>query len=133
MKHFSYYQLIAIGLGIYFLDFVSKYYLASSSFLVTNNGISFGLLQNKYWATLVIPVLVLIIYMLSKTKKPLQQLGLVFVFSSGLSNFTDRLVYGYVRDFIHYPYINLVGNVADIFIVAGIIILVFGQIIIKKK
>ena len=50
------------------------------------------------------------------------KLGLIFILAGALSNILDRLALGYVRDFIYIFWGNIF-NLADLFILAGIILL----------
>ncbi len=51
--------------------------------------------------------------------------GLLLILSGGTSNSIDRLLYGTTIDFIRIG--TLIGNIADIAVVAGIILIVVAQ------
>ena len=57
-----------------------------------------------------------------KNKTFLLSLGLTLILAGALSNIGDRLFLGYVRDFIYIFWGN-VFNLADLYIIAGIILL----------
>jgi len=88
--------------------------------------------------TIIIPIFLVVIYFLIKAYQK-NNFWLVSSFSlvalGALSNLIDRLRYGFVIDFINwhfgltsYPAFNL----ADIFIVTGIIIMLIGYLTKKK-
>ena len=56
----------------------------------------------------------------------LEQYGLVLVASGGLANFLERIVLGYVRDFLSLPGGGII-NLADVYIVLGLVLLLFGR------
>ncbi len=127
------------------LDQVSKYWL--SSYLiqngdiylwknvlhftyVENKGAAFGIFQGKTAFLLIIVACVILtipfIYMkLPKDKwGDIARFALVFITAGAIGNFIDRLLFGYVRDFIYFVPINFpVFNVADILVVGGVGIL----------
>lgn len=55
-----------------------------------------------------------------------QTLALELILAGALSNILDRVVLGYVRDFIYIFWGN-VFDLADVFIVAGILLLLFNE------
>lgn len=59
---------------------------------------------------------------------PLTASGLVFIFAGALSNLAERILLGYVRDWIYISFFRWTGiyNLADGYIILGIIILLFG-------
>ena len=65
----------------------------------------------------------------NKLTSKLLDLGLSFVLGGAVGNMIDRVILGYVVDFIDFRIINFpVFNVADIFVVIGAIILVIFYI-----
>ncbi len=57
--------------------------------------------------------------------KFIESFAWVLILAGAVSNFGERLVLGYVRDFIYI--FNGVLNFADFYIILGVIILLFGQ------
>ena len=55
-------------------------------------------------------------------------LALLLVFSGGLSNFIDRISYGGVVDYIRVPLLPWAFNLADVFLVLGISLLILINI-----
>lgn len=127
------------------LDQVSKYWM--SSYLtqngdirlwenvlhftyVENKGAAFGILQGKTILLLIIVACVILVIPFIYIKLPKDKWGsiarfaLVFITAGAIGNFIDRLLFGYVRDFIYFVPINFpVFNVADILVVVGVGIL----------
>ncbi len=104
---------------------------------VENRGAAFGMLQNQRWIFMIITVIVIIAIIYFKTKNKLTSklldLGLSFVLGGAVGNMIDRVILGYVVDFIDFQIINFpVFNVADIFVVIGAIILVIFYIFFDK-
>lgn len=104
---------------------------------VENRGAAFGMLQNQRWIFMIVTVIVIIAIIYFKTKNKstfkLLDLGLSFVLGGAVGNMIDRVILGYVVDFIDFRIINFpVFNVADIFVVIGAIILVIFYIFFDK-
>ncbi len=97
--------------------------------LVYNTGIAFGLFKNLGVVFIVIPVIAVIliaahIYMSrhDRTVGKLYIFGFSLILAGALSNLIDRLVYGYVVDFIDLR-IWPVFNIADSAITVGAMII----------
>jgi len=103
-------------------DQISKYYWFEKSGSVLNQGGVFGLLPSTGWVIVLIMIWLVILREWLKHKKGLLFWLLAFVVAGGLSNIIDRLWFGGVRDFIYYPWFNLYGNLADIYLVSGAIL-----------
>lgn len=101
--------------------------------LVFNNGIAFGIGQDKSIATFVVTNLIVLglimrfIWLQKDRMDTITMYGLFMILAGGFGNFIDRVFRGQVVDFIeifpstHFPVFNL----ADIYIVIGWIILAF--------
>lgn len=88
-----------------------------------NRGAVWGIFQNKttflIMLTAVIFVAVLVIYFKLPPKKKYNpaRVLLVFIAAGGLGNIIDRVIFGYVTDFIRFDFIDFpVFNVADMYI-----------------
>ena len=113
MKH--YWGLLAIVL----VDQLSKWYMREYFSVVWNQRGGFGLL---------VGVWLYIVYEWIKEGQGIKKWAKGFIVAGGLSNLIDRVVFGAVRDFIYYPVVSIYGNIADIFLVLGVLIL-----IVKRK
>ncbi|WP_311516229.1 signal peptidase II [uncultured Anaerococcus sp.] len=103
-----------------------------------NRGAAFGILQDKRVLFILLTtaiVLYLLYYFIRNIKKSPFILNFAFamIISGAIGNFYDRLLQGYVVDFIEFAFINFpVFNVADIFVTIGcalmvIYILFYGE------
>lgn len=91
---------------------------------VENTGAAFGMLKDQRWVFLVISTVAIVVilgYLIwKKPEDKLQCLSLAFVVGGGIGNMIDRILLGYVVDFIDFRIINFaVFNVADCFVVIG--------------
>ncbi len=94
-----------------------------------NTGASFGILPNAgdIFAVIAIIVVIVMVYMFPRIpdEKRLMWLATGLICGGALGNVIDRLMYGYVVDFIHYQIPGLVSNVsniADHAVVGGVIL-----------
>ena len=89
-----------------------------------NRGAAFGMLANNRWVFLIIStvgILAVLGYLLIKrpTSKMLC-LALSFIVGGGIGNMIDRVLLGYVVDFIDFCLINFaIFNIADSFVCVG--------------
>ncbi|MEK6934541.1 MAG: signal peptidase II [Nanoarchaeota archaeon] len=109
-----------ISLLLILLDQISKYLLESSR----NFGAAFGILQGWKWFFIILGFFVMgfVLYYKDKVKN-YGYYGLVLLFSGTVGNVIDRLVFGYVRDFIDFGFWPSF-NLADSFNTIGVILLV---------
>jgi lipoprotein signal peptidase len=103
-----------------------------------NRGAAFSILQNFRWGFIIITVIavaVMIRIMISQ-KHPLARLALSLLTGGAIGNMIDRLLRGYVVDFLNfYPfgYDFPVFNVADICITVGVALLIIYIIFIYTE
>jgi len=140
--------LIPLLAGLVFFDqltkFIARDYMVNSipvikNFLhltfVMNSGVAFGFLQgtNDIFVWLYIVVLGLIVFFYDKFPKDrFCRVMLFFIIAGVAGNFIDRIVFGYVVDFIDLR-IWPVFNVADIYLVVGIVGIIGRELFKKKK
>ena len=89
-----------------------------------NPGAAFGMLQNNRWVFLIISTVgifaVLAYLLVKRPKSKLLCLSLAFIVGGGIGNMIDRVLLGYVVDFIDFCLINFaIFNVADSFVCIG--------------
>ena len=154
-KKFIIYFLIT--LLIFILDRISKIYVINIAetygkvdiylnqfvniILVWNTGIGFGLLsfEKQFVYNLITLIIVLVNFVILYLGiKSNNFKGLLFfvILGGSLGNLFDRLYYSAVPDFIDINYNNFhwfIFNVADIFISAGIICLIFVELFFNKE
>ncbi len=105
---------------------------------VYNTGAAFGILKDHTFFLMLFSLLVvitLLVYLLKNGQKlnRLQVIGISVIIGGTAGNFFDRLVYGYVIDFIKLNSIDFpIFNIADIFINIGVLI-IFAAIFIAKQ
>lgn len=97
---------------------------------VENRGAAFGVLQNKQLFFIITTIIIIgvMFFYLKKIQPTLtgQWLKVAFtlIISGAIGNLIDRIVLGYVRDFLYAAFIHFpVFNVADILVVVGVGIL----------
>ena len=106
---------------------------------VENRGVAFGMLSGKRWIILLITVVIaagVIWYYksLPRTReyRPVRW-SLVLILAGAVGNIIDRLFRGYVVDFFEFTFFNWpVFNVADIYVVVGVIILMIMVLFVIK-
>lgn len=106
---------------------------------VRNTGAAWSILDDNTWIVTVISLLIIIgiIYYVyrNRASKKILNIGYGLILGGAIGNFIDRIVYGYVIDFIdidifgwNYPIFNL----ADMFIVVGVILVMIDAWRCKK-
>lgn len=139
--------IIIIGL---ILDRLTKIY-ATNNFInnptkgplinltyLENRGAAFGILQNKRIFFLLITVAIVLyllyhFYKTYQTNPKILNIGLAMIISGALGNFYDRLMNGYVVDFIEFSFFNFpVFNIADIFVTLGCVLMILYILFIHE-
>lgn len=143
-------EYIAI-IGILVLDQITKYWIAHANlngsieiirnfFYITyvkNTGAAWGMFSGKTVGLSLLAAVAsgVLLYNLSKIRRkkmPWTKTALILMTAGALGNLLDRLVLGYVRDFLHfYPfgYDFPVFNVADIALTCGVVVLLIATFI----
>lgn len=109
-------RLYFLVLFLVLLDQITKFYIDG----IRNYYAAFGIKINMF-IIIIISILVIsaCVYYLNKTKNNYINFGLLFVLSGSFGNLIDRIVFGYVRDFISlwvWPGFNF----ADVYNVIGV-------------
>lgn len=94
-----------------------------------NTGAAFGILKNNRWVFLVISslaILAIVFYIVKFTpKNKWLGFGLSFFAGGGIGNMIDRVILGYVVDFVDFRLIDFaIFNVADTFVCIGAALMV---------
>jgi len=102
---------------------------------IHNFGVSFGFLSGyvSSWLLVIIGLFVVafIYYLMVSSKDLFEQWGLFVIISGALANILDRMINGYVIDFIYFNFNNYYWpafNFADICITIGIIMIIINMI-----
>lgn len=104
-----------------------------------NRGAAFGILQDKRLIFIILTtaiVIYLLYYFLKniKTSPMILNLSLAMIISGAIGNFYDRLIQGYVVDFIEFSFVRFpVFNVADILVTAGCTLMIIYIILHGDK
>ena len=159
IKGIKEYLFVAVSSGsILLIDFLSKNKIISifkdgivekiyvneylDFILVFNTGISYGLFSGggdfQKWILISLSILI-IIFLLSFIRNEssiLSKLSISFIIGGALGNVLDRFTYGAVVDFISLHakgFSWYIFNIADMFIVIGVILFILSQFILSKK
>jgi len=101
---------------------------------VYNYGVSFSMLQNKRWLIIILSLVIaifLFVYMKKFKENKRNIWAFALVFGGLLGNLFDRIIYGYVIDFLDFyifGYNYPVFNIADSCICIGIGLLLYAII-----
>lgn len=138
-----------IGLIVFIIDILTKYYFESqfvinesktiidnffSFHLVHNTGASWSILSGNTWILIILSFICLIFilkYMNDFKKSFWNTISFGFLLGGLLGNLFDRITKKYVIDFLSFKIFNYnfpVFNVADIFIVCGVIMIIISII-----
>ncbi len=107
---------------------------------VENSGAAFSIMKGKQTFLVLFTsfaMAALFIYLVKLTKNPnssvLIKISVALLIGGGIGNLIDRVKCGYVVDFIDVRLINFaVFNMADVFVVVAVIIMLFSVIIEKE-
>jgi signal peptidase II len=120
------------------IDQLSKYFAGEyfPTAVTHNTGVAFGIeIPPSIIIILNIALIAIIIYIAIKElklKHPLTTFSLALILGGALGNLLDRFTQGAVIDFISI-WIYPVFNLADVFIVGGILLIIFFYAKIKKS
>lgn len=129
----------SLALVVVFFDQLTKFLVVTffSSLVIRNTGTAFGFFGgNNILLTIISLAIIglLLRHMLRQEKstkmKRIVALALMLVIGGGVGNITDRLLHGYVIDFIKVP-LWPAFNIADMCVTLGITILLW-QTLFKK-
>ena len=103
-----------------------------------NSGAGFSMLSGKRWfliiTTFIFLIAIAVFDLLYQKKSALFCTATGLVIGGAIGNLVDRLLFGYVRDFIYLKFINFaVFNVADMALTVGIILLLVYIIFYSSK
>lgn len=112
--------------------------------MTRNYGASFGVFSGK--TTLLsaitgIGIALVLVVLIVRPKAPkILRYSLIMIFAGGLGNLVDRIAFGYVRDFIDYTFLETffgidfaIGNIADIFVMIAMVMLIVYMIFGYKE
>ena len=104
---------------------------------VENRGAAFGILQNRIWFFIVLTVLisaaVIFLWFRYRHHTVWSRLGAVLILSGGIGNLIDRLVLGFVVDYIHVSFFPPVFNFADCCVVIGTVLVMVHVLFFSER
>jgi len=107
---------------------------------IENSGAAFGLLkgQNSFFVLVAIIVFLASLYVIVRTparkKYIMAHILLSMIVSGAIGNMTDRLMQGYVTDFIYFSFIHFpIFNLADVFVSVASFLLVILLLFYYKE
>jgi signal peptidase II len=123
-------------------DQITKWFFANRDFFigfihiqaVRNFGLSFAL-DFGFWRNLCLIFFGLAIlswYFIKYKENKTVRLSFIFIFAGALSNLIDRLLFGFVRDYIDVG-LNFTFNFSDLFVTVGLAILIFSNPVKPSK
>ena len=147
--------IFIIIIFIFILDLLTKNYaldylmlnhsLSINNFLnltlAFNHGAAFSFLSEaggwQRWFFIIFSfIVILIIAYITASDENSPYIAFSFVIGGALGNLNDRIIHGYVLDFIEFHYENLywpIFNFADVAISIGVILLLYSMFLNKKE
>lgn len=103
-----------------------------------NDGMAFGMLPNQKWLLILLCLVILgvigIVIYKTKPEKMLEKISYGMIIGGAIGNLVDRIMHGFVIDFIDVRIINYpVFNIADCFVVVGAVLLIAVIFFDKKE
>ena len=139
---------VLIFAGVFALDMVSKALLdykniplidgVISFSYVHNTGAAWGIFGNSTWLLAIFSLIFVIAFIYFdrklKIENTLYKISFALVLAGTIGNMVDRVILGYVRDFIYLDFLKTfpVFNVADMSLVIGMILLAIYIIFLHK-
>ncbi len=121
-------KFFSVVLVVLILDQLTKYLTndihTSIINYTTNTGAGFSILEGQTVLLIIVSLMVLGLILYYRKKEPKYEIPLALIFAGALGNVLDRVIFGYVRDFIDLK-VWPVFNIADMSLVVGTIVLVY--------
>ncbi len=146
--------LVVLSVAILALDLITKYVICGmfaenegitaipylfNIIVVHNEGAAWGILSGNQIGLIILSVLLfafLVWYFVKEKKKSwLLVVSMAFIYGGCIGNLFDRIVFGYVRDFIQFAFWQSfpIFNFADVFLTVGVILFAIYLIIFLVK
>lgn len=146
--------LVVLSVAILALDLITKYVICGmfaenegitaipylfNIIVVHNEGAAWGILSGNQIGLIILSVLLfafLVWYFVKEKKKSwLLVISMAFIYGGCIGNLFDRIVFGYVRDFIQFAFWQSfpIFNFADVFLTVGVILFAIYLIIFLVK
>ena len=104
-----------------------------------NTGAGFSMFSDKVVFLLIVTVIFLIAFTLfnifdKDEKTNLWWVSIALIYSGAIGNMVDRIMLGYVRDFLYFELINFpVFNIADMCLTVGVALFAFNFLVVFPK
>ncbi|MBQ9673766.1 MAG: signal peptidase II [Ruminococcus sp.] len=134
---------LIIAAAVVVIDQVIKYFVAGSLpeagtvtaiphlldlIYVENRGVAFGMFKDMRWVFVVLTALIIcvLIYIMifKRIKSKLFNISAALIIGGGIGNLIDRVLYGYVIDYLRLSFFSPVCNFADYCITIGTVLMV---------
>lgn len=115
-------KLLLTAFSVVLLDQLSKFIFKTYFSATKNHGAAFGLFQGYRW--LFIAVALVVLFFVFRFRNRFDNLALGFLLGGTLGNLIDRLIYGFVIDFIDIGFWPSF-NIADLFSTLGVLLLIY--------
>ena len=146
--------LVVLSVAILALDLITKYVICGmfaenegitaipylfNIIVVHNEGAAWGILSGNQIGLIILSILLfafLVWYFVKEKKKSwLLVISMAFIYGGCIGNLFDRIVFGYVRDFIQFAFWQSfpIFNFADVFLIVGVILFAIYLIIFLVK
>ena len=146
--------LVVLSVAILALDLITKYVICGmfaenegitaipylfNIIVVHNEGAAWGILSGNQIGLIILSILLfafLVWYFVKEKKKSwLLVISMAFIYGGCIGNLFDRIVFGYVRDFIQFAFWQSfpIFNFADVFLTVGVILFAIYLIIFLVK
>ncbi|MBQ6001574.1 MAG: signal peptidase II [Synergistaceae bacterium] len=104
------------------IEHIGRILLSDSERLVFNYGMAFSLLSDypslTSWLSVIATLMLLAVFIFVRLNEG-ERLGYSIMLGGALSNCAEKLILGYVIDWIHLPFVPLTINLADVEVVLG--------------
>lgn len=104
---------------------------------VENTGATFGIFQGMSWIIVIFAVIVsivaLVVFLKYNNHNIFTYYSAITIVAGGIGNIIDRIVFGYVIDYIHFMFFPYVFNFADCMVVTGVIVFMIYYIFLYGK
>lgn len=120
-------EVLGLG-GLLVVDQISKLWAQQRDLVIMNEGGVFGVLPSELWVIGLTAVWLLMVWQWWTMHFDLSRVGMGLIVMGGLGNLIDRFLFGSVRDFIYYPMLGFYGNIADIYLAIGVVMVIWGQL-----
>lgn len=104
---------------------------------VENTGAAFGLFQDFMWLVVIVTLItfavIAILLFRYQSHTCFSYIASTLLIAGGLGNLVDRILYGFVVDYIHVLFFGYIFNFADCCITVGAVLLVLHVLLISHR